>query len=212
MYRSTGISTFQPGSLSTLRNAGVIALSAPCTGQEAPCPPWIERDHSGHHIPAVIKRYRRASGLKVQGPPPRYTDYLFEFRMISGKTETRGGAISFQPVVQCLPCDADPSNSAFIDGGKPESGQDLKNCDQLGKRLPWKERQASWNSLSPNFRPLPQRGDAQTLAFCTTSRRAGPVHWSVDNRQGYGGWFSTDWANWAEIGRYHPLPFPPFRI
>jgi hypothetical protein len=68
---------------------------------------------------------------------------------------------------------------------------------------------------SPNFRALATKeAMLKTLAFLYyLQTELGLSDWSVDNRQGYGGWFSTDWANWAEIPeRYHPIlsHFPPF--
>ena len=174
--------------------------------------------------PAVIKRYREGlpPELKVQGPPPRYTDYLFEFRMTIRKNgNTWPGQYPFSPVVhnayRAIP---DPSNSAFIDGGKPETWPKIsKTAINWANDYPGKSGSIPGLSVefleSPNFRALATKeAMLKTLAFLYyLQTELGLSDWSVDNRQGYGGWFSTDWANWAEIPeRYHPIlsHFPPF--
>ncbi len=47
----------------------------------------------------------------------------------------------------------------------------------------------------------------KTLAFLYyLQTELGMSDWSVDNRQGYGGWFSTDWAEWADLPeKYMPI-------
>ncbi len=174
--------------------------------------------------PAVIKRYREGlpPELKVQGPPPRYTDYLFEFRMTIRKNgNTWPGQYPFSPVVhnayRAIP---DPSNSAFIDGGKPDTWPKIsKTAINWANDYPGKSGSIPGLSVefleSPNFRALATKeAMLKTLAFLYyLQTELGLSDWSVDNRQGYGGWFSTDWANWAEIPeRYHPIlsHFPPF--
>ncbi len=174
--------------------------------------------------PAVIKQYKEGlpPELRVQGPPPGYTDHLFKFRMTIRKNgSTWPGEYPFSPVVhnayRAIP---DPSNSTFIDGGKPETWPKIsKTAINWANDYPGQNGSTPGLSVefleSPSFRVLATReAMLKTLAFLYyIQTELGMSDWSVDNRQGYGGWFSTDWANWAELPeKYRPIlsHFPPF--
>lgn len=174
--------------------------------------------------PAVIKQYKEGlpPELKVQGPPPGYTDLLFKFRMTIRKGgSTWPGDYPFSPVVhnayRAIP---DPSNNTVIDGGKPETWPRITKT-----AINWANDHPGQNSSipglsvdfleSPSFRALTTReAMLKTLAFLYYMQtELGMSDWSVDNRQGYGGWHSTDWADWAELPeKYSPILslFPPF--
>ncbi|MDD4159744.1 MAG: FAD-dependent oxidoreductase, partial [Synergistaceae bacterium] len=175
--------------------------------------------------PVVIKKYKNGlpHELKVQGPPPGYIDHLFKFRMTIRKNgSTWPGDYPFSPVVhnayRAIP---DPSNSgAFIDGGQPETWPRItKTAINWANDYPGQNGSSpnlSVNFLeSPNFRALATReAMLKTLAFLYYMQtELGMSDWSVDDRQGYGGWFSTDWTDWAELPeKYRPILslFPPF--
>lgn len=174
--------------------------------------------------PAVIKQYKDGlpPELKVQGAPPGYTDHLFKFRMTIRKNgSTWPGDYPFSPVVhnayRAIP---DPSNNAIIDGGKPETWTSItKTVINWANDYPGQNGSSPNLSVdfleSPNFRALATReAMLKTLAFLYYMQtELGMSDWSVDNRQGYGGWFSTDWADWVEFPeKYRPILslFPPF--
>ncbi len=174
--------------------------------------------------PVVIKQYKEGlpPELKVQGATPGYADYLFKFRMMIRKNgNTWPGDYPFSPVVhnayRAIP---DPSNNAIIDGGKPETWTSItKTVINWANDYPGQNGSSPNLSVdfleSPNFRVLATReAMLKTLAFLYYMQtELGMSDWSVDNRQGYGGWFSTDWADWAEFPeKYRPILslFPPF--
>ena len=174
--------------------------------------------------PAVIKHYKDVlpPELKVQGPPPRYTDHLYKFRMTIRKNgSTWPGEYPFSPVVhnayRAIP---DPSNNVFIDGGKPETWPKItKTAINWANDYPGLNGSTPGLSVefleSPNFRALATReAMLKTLAFLYYMQtELGMSDWSVDNRQGYGGWFSNDWADWADLPEeFRPIlaHFPPF--
>ena len=174
--------------------------------------------------PAVIKHYKDGlpPELKVQGPPPRYTDHLYKFRMTIRKNgSTWPGEYPFSPVVhnayRAIP---DPSNNVFIDGGKPETWPKItKTAINWANDYPGLNGSTPGLSVefleSPNFRALATReAMLKTLAFLYYMQtELGMSDWSVDNRQGYGGWFSNDWADWADLPEeFRPIlaHFPPF--
>ncbi|MDD5421362.1 MAG: FAD-dependent oxidoreductase, partial [Synergistaceae bacterium] len=175
--------------------------------------------------PAVIKQYKEGlpPELKVQGPPPGYTDHLFKFRMTIRKNgSTWPGEYPFSPAVhnayRAIP---DPSNnSGIIDGGRPETWPRItKTAINWANDYPGQNGNIPGLSVefleSPSFRALATReAMLKTLAFLYyLQTELGMSDWSVDNRQGYGGWFSTDWAEWADLPeKYMPIlsHFPPF--
>jgi hypothetical protein len=174
--------------------------------------------------PAVIKHYKDGlpPELKVQGPPPRYADYLYKFRMTIRKNgSTWPGEYPFSPVVhnayRAIP---DPSNNVLIDGGKPETWPKItKTAINWANDYPGLNGSTPGLSVefleSPNFRALATReAMLKTLAFLYYMQtELGMSDWSVDNRQGYGGWFSNDWADWADLPEeFRPIltHFPPF--
>ena len=175
--------------------------------------------------PAVIKQYKEGlpPELKVQGPPPGYTDHLFKFRMTIRKNgSTWPGEYPFSPAVhnayRAIP---DPSNnSGIIDGGRPETWPRItKTAINWANDYPGQNGNIPGLSVefleSPSFRALATReAMLKTLAFLYyLQTELGMSDWSVDNRQGYGGWFSTNWAEWADLPeKYMPIlsHFPPF--
>lgn len=174
---------------------------------------------------AVIKQYKEGlpPELKVQTPPPGYADHLFKFRMTIRKNgSTWPGEYPFSPIVhnayRAIP---DPSNNTgTIDGGKPETWPKItKTAINWANDYPGQNGNIAGLSVefleSPSFRALATReAMLKTLAFLYyLQTELGMSDWSVDNRQGYGGWFSTDWAEWADLPeKYMPIlsHFPPF--
>ena len=174
--------------------------------------------------PAVIKQYKEGlpPELKVQGPPPGYTNYLFKFRMTIRKNgSTWPGAYPFSPVVhnayRAIP---DTSNIAFIDGGKPETWPRItRTVINWANDYPGQNGSVPGLSVdfleSPSFRLLATReAMLKTLAFLYYMQtELGMSDWSVDNRQGFGGWFGAEWTEWADLPeKYLPILslFPPF--
>ena len=174
--------------------------------------------------PAVIKQYKDGvpPELKIQGPPPGYTDHLFKFRMTIRKNgSTWPGEYPFSPVVhnayRAIP---DTSNNAFIDGGRPETWPRItKTAINWANDYPGQNGSVPGLSVdfleSPSFRLLATRqAMLKTLAFLYFMQtELGMSDWSVDNRQGFGGWFSLDEAEWADLPeKYLPILslFPPF--
>ncbi|MDY9921258.1 MAG: FAD-dependent oxidoreductase [Synergistota bacterium] len=171
--------------------------------------------------PAVIKQYKEGlpPELKLYSPPPRYTDYLFKFRMtIRKKGNTWPGESPFNPVVhnayRAIP---DPSNNAVIDGGRPETWSRItKTVINWANDYPGSNGDSPGLSAefleSPNFRALTTKeAMIKTLAFLYyLQTELGMSDWSVDDRQGYGQWFSVDWTDIPE--EYHLIlaHFPPF--
>lgn len=174
--------------------------------------------------PAVIKQYKEGlpPELKVPGPPPGYSDHLLKFRMTIRKNgSTWPGEYPFSPVVhnayRAIP---DTSNNALIDGGRPETWAKItKTAINWANDYPGQNGTLPGLSVefleSPSFRVLATReAMLKTLAFLYYMQtELGMPDWSVDNRQGYGGWFSTGSAAWADLPeKYLPIlsHFPPF--
>ena len=174
--------------------------------------------------PAVIKQYKDGvpPELKIQGPPPGYTDHLFKFRMTIRKDgSTWPGEYPFSPVVhnayRAIP---DTSNNVIIDGGRPETWPRItKTAINWANDYPGQNGSVPGLSVdfleSPSFRLLATRqAMLKTLAFLYFMQtELGMSDWSVDNRQGFGGWFSLDEAEWADLPeKYLPILslFPPF--
>ena len=171
--------------------------------------------------PAVIKHYKEGlpPELKLYSPPPRYTDYLFKFRMTIRKNgSTWPGDYPFSPVVhnayRAIP---DPSNNTVIDGGKPETWARItKTAINWANDYPGANSDSPGLSAefleSPNFRALATKeAMIKTLAFLYyLQTELGMSDWSVDDRQGYGGWFSVDWSDIPEEFHLILAHFPPF--
>ncbi len=173
---------------------------------------------------AVIKQYKEGlpPELKVQLPPPGYADHLFKFRMTIRKNgSTWPGEYPFNPIVhnayRAIP---DTSNNAFIDGGKPETWPRItKTAINWANDYPGPNGNSTGLSVefleSPNYRALATReAMLKTLAFLYyLQTELGMSDWSVDDRQGYGGWFSNDRAYWTDLPEvFMPIlsHFPPF--
>lgn len=174
--------------------------------------------------PAVIKQYKEGlpPELKIQDPPPGYNDHLYKFRMTIRKNgSTWPGEYPFSPVVhnayRAIP---DPSNNAVIDGGKPETWPRItKTAINWANDYPGQNGSTPGLSVefleSPSFRLFAAReAMLKTLAFLYFMQtELGMPDWSVDNRQGFGGWFSTEGVEWANFPeQYLPILslFPPF--
>lgn len=173
---------------------------------------------------AIIKRYPGGlpPELKVPGTPPRYAEYLYNFRMTIHKNGSSWpGKYPFNAIVhnayRAIP---DPSNREFIDGGAPETWAKVtKTAINWANDYPGDGSGLSGLSVefleSPNFRIMTEReAMAKTLAFLYYMQtELGLSDWSVDNRQGYGESFSNNWKDWKEMPeRYSPIlsHFPPF--
>jgi hypothetical protein len=174
--------------------------------------------------PAVIKRYKGGlpPELKVQGPPPHYSEYLYNFRqMIRKNGDSWPGEYPYNVFVhnayRAMP---DTSNHQQVDGGRPETWPDItRTAINWANDYPGSSN--GNHGLSVEFlenqkyrRDAEREAMGKTLAFLYYMQtELGMSDWSVDDRQGYGGWFSNDWKNWDEMPeKYAPILslFPPF--
>ncbi|MCE5202131.1 MAG: FAD-dependent oxidoreductase [Synergistaceae bacterium] len=173
---------------------------------------------------AVIKRYPGGlpPELKVSVPPPGYTEYLFKFRAIIRKDgNTWPGEYPFDvPTHNAYRAMPDLASRAVIDGGDPTTWPLVtKTAINWANDYPGKDSGVPGLSVefleSRNYRLYSERmAMAKTLAFIYyMQHELGMSDWSVDDRQGYGGWFSNNWQEWKEMPeRYAPIlkHFPPF--
>ncbi len=174
--------------------------------------------------PAVIKRYTEGlpPELKIHGAPPRYTEYLYRFRMMIRKNGSSWpGEYPFNEsthnAYRGIP---DPSSHEIVDGSRPETWPKItKTAINWANDHPGRNGTTAGLSVEfledPEYRREAEReAMAKTLAFLYYMQtELGMSDWSVDNRQGYGGWFSNDWNNWKDMPeQYAPIlsHFPPF--
>lgn len=173
---------------------------------------------------AVIKKYPGGlpAELKVSTPPPGYTGYLFKFRAMFRKDgNSWPGEYPFDvPTHNAYRAMPDPSSGAVIDGGDPSTWPHItKTAINWANDYPGRDSGVPGLSVEfledKEYRLRSERmAMAKTLAFIYyMQNELGMSDWSVDDRQGYGGWFSNDWRNWKEMPEsYAPIlrHFPPY--
>ena len=176
--------------------------------------------------PAVIKKYPEGvpQELKMRTMPPNYLKYVPGFRQIVTKDGGPWpGNYPYSPAVhnayRGMPDISNPQ-SAQISGGAPASWELISRTG-----VNWANDYPGHDSGEPgmSMRFLEEkkfRRDAERMAMEKTlafiyylQTELGLSDWSVDNRQGYGGYFSNDWKDWADMPKeFAPLleQFPPF--
>lgn len=173
---------------------------------------------------AVIRKYPDGlpEELKVTTPPPGYSDYLFDFRaMFRIDGNMWPGEYPFNvPSHNAYRAVPDPSNSAVIDGGNPDTWALItKTSINWANDYPGKKNEMGGLSVqfleSPAYRrDIERAAMAKTLCFIYyMQNELGMKDWSVDNREGYGSYFTNKWQEWDEMPeRYGAVlkHFPPY--
>lgn len=179
---------------------------------------------------AVVKRYPGGlpEVLKLPGPPPEYEKYVARFRsIVTADGDTWPGRYPFDI----------PSHNAYralpdIDNDHAIVGDDASTWRFITKTgINWANdypgRPGDHPGLSvryiedPEFRKQTEREAMhKTLCFLWYMQsELGMTDWSIDDGQGYGGWFSNDWQTaddpllppaFAAVLRHFP-PFPYVR-
>ncbi|MDO5563579.1 MAG: FAD-dependent oxidoreductase, partial [Synergistaceae bacterium] len=174
---------------------------------------------------AVVKKYKDGlpEKLKIAPQPPRYSDYLMEFRGVIRKDGSSWpGEYPFNVVVhnayRAIP-DPSEGNGVEIGGGKPSTWPLItKTGVNWANDVPG--RFAKIPGLSVEYlEDLKFRGETNREAMLKTlcfiyymQNELGLKDWSVDNRQDFGGWFENKWDDSKELSEFaHILKhFPPF--
>ena len=179
---------------------------------------------------AVIRKYSDGlpRRLRMPGPPPDYEKYAPKFRAVVTRDGDRWPGrypfdIPSHNAYRALP---DPENRAFIDGGDPDTWPHItktgvnwandypgNKSDRPGLSVGYIENHARRASLERDAM-------LRTLAFLWYAQNElGMTDWSVDDGQGFGGYFSNGWETaddprlpkeFAPILRHFP-PFPYVR-
>ena len=191
--------------------------------------PKIDRDSVIQSITytAVVKKYggNMPEELKVQQQPAGYADYLFGFRAtVRPNGSSWPGSYPFNVPThneyRALP---DPSNHAKIDGGVPSTWPNITRTEiNWANDYPGGDRSQGREDAGLSVKYLEDkkfRREAERAAMLKTlcfiyymQNELGMKDWSVDDRQGFGGWFSSDWQNDPELAPFEPILkyFPPF--
>ena len=172
---------------------------------------------------AVVKKYPDGlpPELKVETPPPGYSNYLFRFReIIRPDGDTWPGKYPFNTEVhneyRAMP---GISNVNAVDGGRPETWQYVTRTgvnwanDYYDKSEGVRGMSAKYIE-DKSYRLACDR-EAMMKALCFIyymQNELGMEDWSVDNRQDFGTYFGNDWQNWEPAARYSEIlrHFPPF--
>jgi hypothetical protein len=171
---------------------------------------------------AVVKKYPGGlpESLRMPGPPPLYERYAPRFRktvILSG--DRWPGSYPFDvPSHNAYRALPDPANTALIIGDDPETWQFItKTCVNWANDFPGNGGNKPGLSVmyieDADYRKKIEREAMnKTLAFIWyMQNELGMADWSVDDSQGYGGWFSNGWD--SESGAYQkddPLLPPDF--
>lgn len=179
--------------------------------------------------PAVIKKYPDGlpPRLRVTVPPPRYNEYIFYFRsIVRPDGDTWPGNYPFNvPTHNAYRAMPDPAGSALVLGGEAYTWPFITKTainwanDYPGNDYPFYHEKT--RALSIAFlenadyrREIEREAMLKTLCFIYYMQtELGMSDWSVDDRQGFGTWFSNDWQEWDVLDeRYAPILslFPPF--
>lgn len=175
---------------------------------------------------AVIRRYHDGlpPELSFTRRPPDYEKYAPLFRELISQS---GGGWPGEPPYKTSVFKAyrgmpDVSNPArgLIDCGRPETWALVtRSAVNWGNDYPG--GQDGFAGMPVRYledrefrREMDREAMAKTLCFLYyMQNELGMSDWSVDDRQGYGGWFSNDWREWEHIPPdFEPIlrHFPPF--
>ena len=191
--------------------------------------PKIDRDAVIQSItyPTVVKKYQNGlpEELKMQQQPAGYADYLFHFRAtIRPNGSSWPGSYPFNVPVhneyRALP---DPSSHLKVDGGVPDTWPNVTRTEiNWANDYPGGDRARGLDDVGMSVKFLEDkkfRREAERAAMLKTlcflyymQNELGLKDWSVDDRQGFGDWFSDDWRDDPELAAYEPIlkHFPPF--
>jgi hypothetical protein len=179
---------------------------------------------------AVVKKYPGGlpNDLKMPGPSPGYERRVKKFRSVVAVSGDRWpGSYPFDiPTHNAYRALPDPNNDYPIVGDDPETWRFItKTCVNWANDFPGERGDRPGLSVmyteDGEFRKKAEREAMnRTLAFLWYMQsELGMTDWSVDDGQGYGGWFSNDWRDasdpllpreFAPILRFFP-PFPYVR-
>lgn len=175
---------------------------------------------------AVVKKYPDGlpEGLRLTRRPPGYEEFSEHFREVISKDGNKWpGVHPFNVAVfkayRALPDIANPDRGQ-IDGGVYATW-DLITRTGLNWANDYPGRKGGHAGMPAKYLEDKRfRRDAERLAMAKTlsfifymQTELGMEDWSVDDRQGYGGWFSNDWQTWEEMPEvFSPIlkNFPPF--
>lgn len=175
---------------------------------------------------AVVKKYPDGlpPELRLTKRPPGYEEYLPHFRKVITKDgDWWPGAYPFNVPVhnayRGMPDITNPDRER-IDGGVSETwplitrtGVNWAN-DYPGRKFGAAGMPVRYLEDKKFRREAERRAMAETLAFIFYMQtELGMEDWSIDNRQGYGGYFSNNWQEWQEMPpEFAPVlaHFPPF--
>lgn len=179
--------------------------------------------------PAVVKKYPGGlpDGLRITTPPPKYEDHVHFFRrIITADGSVWPGDYPFNVdthnAYRAMP---DPAGCGTVLGGEAYTWKNITKTavnwanDYPGDDYP--NYMGDTPSMpvdfleNPSFRQFAEReAMLKTLCFIYyMQNELGMEDWSVDDGQGYGGWFSNDWQDLGDL--VEPFAqilshFPPF--
>jgi hypothetical protein len=179
---------------------------------------------------AVVKKYPGGlpDALRMSGPPPGYDRHVGKFRRtVTASGDRWPGSYPFDvPTHSAYRALPDPDNTAPIVGDDPDTWALItKTCvnwanDYPGERGDRPGLSALYIEDADYGKKIEREAMNRTLAFIWYMQsELGMTDWSVDDGQGYGGWFSNEWETagdpllppeFAPILRHFP-PFPYIR-
>ncbi|MDR3355353.1 MAG: FAD-dependent oxidoreductase [Synergistaceae bacterium] len=179
---------------------------------------------------AVVRRYPNGlpDDLRMPGPPPGYREHAAKFRGVVTKDgSTWPGSYPFDvPSHNAYRALPDTGNPHLIIGDDSSTWQFItRTCINWANDYPGRPSGEPGLSVlyieDPEYRKKAEREAMnRTLAFIWyMQNELGMTDWSVDDGQGYGGYFSNDWETaddpllppeFANILRHLP-PFPYVR-
>ena len=179
---------------------------------------------------AVVKRYSNGlpDGLRMPGPPPGYREHAKKFRgIVTRDGSTWPGSYPFDvPSHNAYRALPDTGNPHVIIGDDSSTWRFItRTCINWANDYPGRPSGEPGLSVlyieDPEYRKRAEREAMnRTLAFIWYMQsELGMTDWSVDDGQGYGGYFSNDWETagdpllppeFASILRHFP-PFPYVR-
>ncbi|MEG1911222.1 MAG: FAD-dependent oxidoreductase [Cloacibacillus sp.] len=176
--------------------------------------------------PVVVKRYPNGvpEELKFTMRPPNYEQYLpgFQKIVIAGGDTWPGKPpynIAAHNAYRGMPDVTNPE-AAHISGGNSESWPYISRT-----AINWANDYPGHDSGEPGMsvrfledkkfrREAERKAMEKTLAFLYYMQTELKMEdWAIDNRQGYGQYFTNDWQDWAEMPKeFAPIlqHFPPF--
>lgn len=175
---------------------------------------------------AVIRRYPEGvpEELRFTRRPPGYEEYAPRFReIIALGGDSWPGEAPFNPNVfkayRGMPDISNPA-SPLIDGGRAETWP-LITRSAVNWANDYPHGKDGLDGMPVRYledkdyrREMEREAMAKTLCFLFyMQNELGMTDWSVDDRQGYGGWFGNGWREWDEMPEaFEPIlrHFPPF--